>query len=275
MLPPGLDAGRVRAAVLDLDGTLIDHSGRPSERSTRAIAAVEATGVRCVIATGRMFRSAQRIADLLGVTAPLVCYQGALVRDPCSGETLVHRPIGLALAREILAELGDWATSTNVYVDDELYVSNDNEPARLYAELAGVPMHVVGDLASWLSVPTTKIVTVGEPVLLVELAARMAAIFGQRAFVATSLPQYLEFAAEGVDKASGAAAVGELLGFSAADAIAFGDGDNDLELLEWASIGVCVGDGSERLRAICDWSVPPVEEDGVALFLEGLAAARS
>ena len=189
MLPPGLDAGRVRAAVLDLDGTLIDHGGRPSERSTRAIAAVEATGVRCVIATGRMFRSAQRIADLLGVTAPLVCYQGALVRDPCSGETLVHRPIGLALAREILAELGDWAASTNVYVDDELYVSNDNEPARLYAELAGVPLHVVGDLASWLAVPTTKIVTVGEPVLMMELAARMAAIFGQRAFVATSLPQ--------------------------------------------------------------------------------------
>src|SRR4051812_30023204 len=102
---------------MDLDGTVLDGTFRSSPRTATAIAAAEAAGITCLIATGRMFQSARRIAGTLGVTGPLICYQGGLVGDPATGEILLHRPLDVALARELLDALGDWARVTNAYVD--------------------------------------------------------------------------------------------------------------------------------------------------------------
>ncbi len=128
----------------------------------------------------------------------------------------MHRPIDAALAREILRAMPEeHARRSNLYVDDELYVWEENEATLRYAQVAGVPLHVVGDLARWIERPTTKIVTVGTPETMDVLRDAMQPRFGSRAFVAKSLPYFLEFAAPGVSKASGLALVGDLLGFTA------------------------------------------------------------
>jgi hypothetical protein len=240
----------------------------------RAIAAAQEYGVRCVVATGRMFRSTRRIASVLGVDAPLVCYQGALVGEPATGDVLLHEPLPVELARELLVALGPDARVTNAYVDDELYVTEPNDEARRYAEIAGVELHVVGNLAHWLDRPTTKLVTVGEPEHLDALRDRLMARFGSRAFIAKSLPIFLEFAAPGISKSTGVQFVADRLGFDAASSVAFGDGENDLELLGWAGVGVAVGNADPAVKRAADWIVPPVTEDGVARFLEALVAAR-
>jgi Cof subfamily protein (haloacid dehalogenase superfamily) len=240
----------------------------------KAIALARASGLHVLVATGRMFVSARRIAAELGVDDPLVCYQGALVGDPGTGEILFHRPLDVDLARELLRALGPWSRTTNVYLNDELYVTELNDEATHYARTAGVEAHVVGDLASWLPGPTTKLVTVGDPVLLDGERERLQALFGERAFIAKSLPEFLEIAAPGVSKAAAVAMVGRRLGFDAAGTVAFGDGENDRELLEWAGLGVAVEGGDPRLAEHADWEVPSVHEDGVARFLEALVAAR-
>jgi len=81
-LPPGLDARAVRAVAMDLDGTVLDETFQPSARTAEAVARAEASGIACLIATGRMFISARRVAEKLDIRRPLVCYQGALVGDP-------------------------------------------------------------------------------------------------------------------------------------------------------------------------------------------------
>ena len=85
-LPPGLDARAVRAVAMDLDGTVLDETFQPSARTAEAVARAEAAGIACLIATGRMFVSARRIAEKLGIRRPLICYQGAWVADPATGE---------------------------------------------------------------------------------------------------------------------------------------------------------------------------------------------
>jgi Cof subfamily protein (haloacid dehalogenase superfamily) len=222
-----------------------------------------------------MFVSARRIAATLGVRRPLVCYQGALVGDPLTGEILLHEPLPVDLARELLVALGDDARRTNAYVDDELYVSEANDEAEHYARTAGVTMHVVGPLAEWLTQPTTKLVTVGDPDHLDHVRDRLLPRFAERAFIAKSLPFFLEFAAPGISKASAVELVARRTGFDAAHTVAFGDGENDRELLEWAGTGIAVAGGSERLREVADWVVPSVDEDGVARALEALVAGRS
>ena len=266
----------MRAIATDLDGTILDGvTFRPSARTISALRAAEACDIHVILATGRMFQSARRIASELGVHDPIICYQGGLVADPDTGEVLRHTPLEVELAVEILHALGPHARTTNAYVDDELYVSEANAEAIRYAEIAGVEMHVVGDLASWLTQPTTKLVTVGVESWLDPLRDRMQARFGERAFVAKSLPIFLEFAAPDVSKSAALAFLGERFGFTAAQCVSFGDGENDRDLLAWAGLGVCVANASDRLRAEADWVVPPVTEDGVAQFVEQLVAARS
>jgi Cof subfamily protein (haloacid dehalogenase superfamily) len=266
----------VRAIATDLDGTILDSvTFRPSPRTIAAVRAAEACGIHVILATGRMFQSARPIAVELEVHAPLICYQGGVVADPDTGEWLLHRPLSVDLAVEILHALGPHARTTNAYVDDELYVSEANAEAIRYAEIAGVEMHVAGDLASWLTRPSTKLVTVGEESWLDPLRDAMQARFERRAFVAKSLPIFLEFAAPDVSKSSALAFLGTRLGFTAAECVAFGDGENDRDLLASAGLGVCVANASDRLKSEADWVVPPVSEDGVAQFIEQVVAARA
>lgn len=274
-LPPGLDARAVRAVAMDLDGTVLDETFQPSPRTAGAIAAAEAAGIACLIATGRMFISARRIAEKLGIRRPIVCYQGALVADPVTGEVLVHRPIEAPLARELLRAIPEeHARRSNLYIDDELYVWEENEATRRYSEVAGVPMHIVGPLADWIEQPTTKIVTVGLPEAMNALRDELQPRFGSRAFIAKSLPYFLEFAAPGVSKASGLALIAERLGFTAEEAIVVGDAENDREMVGWAGWGLAVANASEQLRAEADAVIPSVHDDGVAQLLEALADAR-
>ena len=149
-------------------------------------------------------------------------------------------------------------------------MTESNAAARRYAEVAGVEMEIVGDLAAWISEPTTKIVTVGDADELDRVRDDLAVRFGGRAFVAKSLPIFLEFAAPGISKGSGCAELASRLGFEREQAIAFGDAENDRELLAWAGLGVAMGDPNPTLDDVADWHVPPVEEDGVAQFLEAL-----
>lgn len=275
-LPPGLDARAVRAVAMDLDGTVLDETFRPSARTTAAIALAEAKGIACLIATGRMFVSARRVADTLGIRRPLVCYQGALVADPVTGEVLVHRPVDAALAREILRAMPEeHARRSNLYIEDELYVWEENEATLRYSQVAGVPMHIVGPLADWIERPTTKIVTVGRPEVMDALRDELKPLFEDRAFVAKSLPYFLEFAAPGVSKASGLKLVADLLDVSAEQVVAVGDAENDREMLEWAGCGLAVANADERLKGEADGVIPSVHEDGVAQLLEALADARA
>ncbi len=274
-LPPGLDARAVRAVAMDLDGTVLDETFQPSARTTEAIASAEAAGIACLVATGRMFVSARRIAAQLGIRRPLVCYQGALVADPVSGEVLVHRPIEAPLAREILRAMPtEHARHSNLYIDDELYVWEENEATRRYSQVSGVEMHIVGPLADWIERPTTKIVTVGRPEEMDVLRDELQPLFGSRAFIAKSLPYFLEFAAPGVSKASGLALLADLLGFSPEQAVAVGDAENDREMLDWAGCGLAVANASDLLKGEADAVIPSVHDDGVAQLLEALVAAR-
>jgi hydroxymethylpyrimidine pyrophosphatase-like HAD family hydrolase len=102
----------------------------------------------------------------------------------------------------------------------------------------------------------------------------MRARFGDRLWVTKSLPKFLEFATLGVSKGSGMEFLARRLGFSREQTIAFGDGENDVELLEWAGYAIAVGNAHERVKAVADWVCPAASEEGVALVLDALLDSR-
>ena len=223
-----------------------------------------------IVATGRMFRSVRPYLEEAGLPAPVVCYQGAVVADPGTGEFLRHEPIPLALAREAVAAVEGAGYGLNTYVADELYVAAETPEARQYAEFQHIPIHVVGSLLDWLAEPPTKLVVIGDPGELDVLEASLKGHFGARLYISKSLPFFLELAAPDVTKGSGLAFVAERLGFTAEETVAFGDGENDVELLEWAGAAVAVANAHPRAQAAADAIAPGVDEEGVAQVIESL-----
>ena len=227
-----------------------------------------------IVVTGRMVRSVRQALAPAGIDAPVICYQGAVVAD-VDGTWLRHEPLPVELARETIAALAEEGYSPNVYVDDVLYVATDSPEARAYADLNRIEFHVVGDLLDWLGEPPTKLVCVGEPAALDELEPRMKQRFGDTEHISKSLPHFLEFARAGVTKGAGLDFLSERLGFGKSDTIAFGDGENDIELVEWPAYGIAVENAHPRVKAIASWICPPAEEQGVAQVLEALLDSKA
>jgi Cof subfamily protein (haloacid dehalogenase superfamily) len=222
-----------------------------------------------------MFRSVRPYAEQAGITGPVICYQGALVAEVASGEFLYHEPIPLDIALEAIAELDGAGFPPNCYVDDELAVAKHTAYSEAYANFQHIPVQEVGDLISWLDRPPTKLVAVGEPDELVALRARLGPVFGDRLYLTTSLPWLLELGHRDVSKATGVGFVAERLGLARERVVAFGDGENDVEMIEWAGFGISVEEGHPRLREQADWICPGPGDEGVAQVIEAFLHSRA
>ncbi len=228
-----------------------------------------------LLATGRMFRSVRRYALQAAIDDPVICYQGAAVVDPVDGEFLLHRPIELDVAREAVAALERAGYPPNVYVDDELVVAAHTTYSRAYADFQHLPVKEVGPLLDWLDRPPTKLVAVGDPDALPSLRESLEESFGERLFLTRSLPHLLELGHPSVSKGSGLAFVAERLGLDVERIVAFGDGENDRELLETAGYGIAVEDADASLLPLADATCPGPQGEGVAAVIEAALDARA
>ena len=243
-------------------------------RTRAAIAATRAAGIQVVLVTGRMFRSVRRYAVEAGIDDPVVCYQGAVVADPVGGRWLRHVPIPLEVAREAIAALNAEGFGLNCYVDDELYVAEVTPEAKRYADFQGLELHPVGDLLDWLDKAPTKLVVIDDPDVLDGLKQRMLERFGGRLYISKSLPYFLEFASPDVTKATGLEFLADHLGLARERTVAFGDGENDIELVEWAGYGVAVENADDLVKEVADFVCPSVDDEGVAQVLEAYLDSR-
>ncbi len=262
----------MQALACDLDRTLIGEDAELRPRTLHAIAAARAAGLHVLLVTGRMFRSVRPYALAAGIDDPVVCYQGAVVADPVSGAFLRHVPMPLEEAREVIAAVDALGYTILVYVEDNLYVARETPESTAYAGFQHLPVNVVGDLLAWLPKPPTKLVSVGDPLALDSLEVEMKQRFGRRLYISKSLPHFLEFASPDVTKGAGLEFVAERLGFTRQRTVAFGDGENDVDLLEWAGYGVAVANAHRRVLAVADFVCPSVDEEGVAQVVEAMLA---
>ena len=244
-------------------------------RTSAAIDRARAAGVHVIVVTGRMFRAVRPYLAEAGLDDPVVCYQGAVVADPTSGEFLRHVPIPRAEALDAIDAVVAAGFHMNCYVDDLLYVAEVTPEARAYADFQGLDIHPVGPLREWLRDDPTKLVAVGEPSALDELETVLKPRFAGRLFVSKSLPYFLEFAHPDVSKGSGLQFVADRLGFTPERTVGCGDGENDRELLDWAGYGVAVANAHDEILARADLVVDDVEHEGVAALLEAYLDSRS
>ena len=267
---------RIRLVALDLDGTLIGDDLRLTPRTVATIRAVVARGVHVALVTGRMTRSALPYALELGLRAPLVGLQGALVREmPVPGSTrlgrlLLHRPLPADVARDAMAWCRAAGLTPHVNHLERMVIPAGDEPIADYSRWNFGRVILVPDLDAWVRAPVTKVIAVGPPPLADQALERARADFAGRADPTVSHPIFLEFLAPGVNKGRAVRFLARRLGVDLRDALAIGDQGNDVEMIAEVGMGVAMDGAPAAVLAAARMVAPPLAEEGAAQVLEDL-----
>jgi len=271
----GVVKGDIKLLVLDIDGTIAGASNEVRPAVLEAIKAAQDQGVLVAIATGRMYRSALRFHEKVGANLPLVAYQGAWIQDPVTNKRHLHQPVPSHLAAELLDYLEKpefkSRVSIHFYIDDQLYVREVITDTKEYALRSGIPPNSVGDLRTTLDKSPTKILALSEDTDLIdELLVAVRKLYRpEELYLTKSVATFFEMAHPLVNKGVAVDYLAkELLQIPPEQVMTIGDNFNDVEMLQYAGIGVAMGDAPEEVKAIADWVAPSVEADGVAVAID-------
>ncbi len=261
----------IQLLALDIDGTIAGESNTVREPVRKAVAAAKAKGIRVAIATGRMFRSARRFAEAIGTDLPIISYNGAWIKDPVTETVHWHRPVGRDLATELLDyfERPEWRSTVSVhfYIDDKLYVRELSDASRRYSERSGIEAIAVGDLRETLHTEPTKILALSaDAAEIARVTAGLKQRYGPDELYCTrSVATFIEACHPQVNKGEAIRFLAQkMLGLRPENVMAVGDNFNDLEMLQYAGLGVAMGSAPEAVKAAAKWVAPDVEADGAA-----------
>jgi Cof subfamily protein (haloacid dehalogenase superfamily) len=259
--------------AFDLDGTVLRRDLGITTRTVATLEGLRERGVRLVVATGRRFEGAREHAERLGFADedPLICYGGSMVRR-MNCETLLHRTLPRDLSVEALEWAADRDLHARIFVDGRIIASPDTPAVLGHLRRSEEPgVSVVDSPADWLregGEDPTKLVVVDHPGDVERWLEEARAAFAGRLFVTRSLPHYVEIGGLEGTKSKALGFLCGLWGVDPARVIAFGDAENDVDMLRFAGHGVAVGGMSGEVRRAANAVAPPVDEDGVAAYLE-------
>ncbi len=249
--------------ALDVDGTLVDHSGALPPRVESAVGQAVSAGATVVLATGRAFLDAKPVVDQLSLPAgPHVASNGAVVVhappvtvthmttfDPTDVITRVHELAPTACIA--VEDVGRGFRLNKLFPRDELH-------GRMRIE----------SVEKLCARPATRVI-VRDPESREQDFLHLAEQLGMHGVsYAVGWSAWLDIAPEGVNKATGLARVSDDLDISPENVLAIGDGRNDIEMLRWAGRGVAMGDANWEVREAADDVTANFEDDGAALELE-------
>lgn len=263
----------IKLVAIDLDDTLLRDDQSISERTRAVLKQVRAQGVVVTLCTGRMFRSAQPFAEQLEFDVPLITYGGALVKHAVSGEVLDDRPLETEAARRVIRFGRKRSAQVNFYLlngaEDELYTELDTHWVENYSRLSKVPLYRVPDLENLLERGNPlKLLLIDDEPAVNGFLLELRELLGGQVHLAKSKPRFLEV---GHPEATKGRALQELAAWLQVDrsqVLACGDSFNDIEMLEFAGLGVAVGNAPPEIKSRAGYVTASNNEDGVAQALE-------
>ncbi len=247
----------------------MDNDQRISAPVRQAIAATQAAGVLVTLATGRMFAATRPFAQALGITAPLLCYQGGWIQAPADPAPRYRRTLPTSLALNVLRHCETQHLRVILYADGQLFFSARYPPETFDTNLLG-QVCKVGE--PWKSVLAThqadKVLVMAEATAIPAIGEDLRGWVAGQADVVRSHALFIEVVPSGANKGAGLDWLSAHLHIPRTAVMAVGDHENDLEMVRWAGVGVAMGNAIPAVRAAADWVAPPLEADGAAAALE-------
>jgi len=272
----------IQLVAIDLDGTLLNTAKRITDTTAAILrSARREAGVHIVLATARPPRSVMPFYSLLGLDTPMINYNGALVYDPPSGRVLMHRPIPLKTARDIVSAARQAYPRALVSAEvlDRWYTDRvDDAYITATAQLFGPD--VVGPIEQWLKTSVTKLLILGAPDSLMETARELNRRFRHQVSMVMTEDHLVQIMHATVSKASALKVVAAELGVQREQVMAIGDNANDVGMFQWAGVAVAMRNSAPEALAAADIVTDDCDADGAAkavhdLIIRGLPVKKA
>jgi len=259
---------KYKLVAADMDGTLLDGRGEITPATVEVIRKLAKKDVLFTISTGRPIQGVTKYKELLGLTGPVITYNGAMVVNVEDNTVLFEQGLLREDARKIW-ELGlSYDTTMCIWAGNRLYGNRLDERIHDYKKLSGVEPMLAGDIKSLLDIGVTKILWYDKEERIEEILSVLSPELFTEVSYCTSKPTFLEFFSSKVSKAVAMEKIGELLGIPWEEMIAIGDGLNDLSMIQYTGLGVAMGNAAKEVKEHAQFVTATNEEEGVRKVLE-------
>ncbi|WP_303965233.1 Cof-type HAD-IIB family hydrolase [Sporosarcina ureae] len=257
--------------VLDLDGTLLTDQKNISSKTEETLRRAVSQGHHVMIATGRPYRASEIYYRQLGLTTPIVNFNGAFVHHPTDHSwKTIHETIALPVVNEVVEAMQDFPVQNIVAeVMDDVYTQYHDERFLDILNF-GSPLITAGDIRNSLKTDPTSLLIQADQLTVDPIRQHLeelhAEVIDHRRWGAPF--NIVEIVRHGLNKAVGIDAVSKWMNIPKDRIIAFGDEDNDLEMIDYAGTGVAMGNAIDQLKSIADEITDTNNEDGISRILE-------
>ena len=269
----------IKIIASDMDGTLITHEGIIPERNINAIKKAIEKGVLFVPATGRTHSTIPpTVMDNFNIKYT-ISSNGASVYDMENKKFIYNNLMDKNIAKDIL----DYVLKYDVVT--EVYCNGDGFFPRYFLdrlEEVGVPTQFAGfykkqkmavdDIYAVVENSENGIEKINipwiKPEVRAELLANLKRDWGDKIYITSSMPNNIELCSKTTNKGDGLKHLCDILGIKPEEAMAIGDNLNDLEMIEFAGVGVAMENGADEVKEIANFTTINNVDGGVGFAIE-------
>ena len=269
-----------KMVCIDMDGTLLSSRKKISQANKDAIKKVYDKGVEVVVTTGRIYNNAEYYSNLLGVKSPVIAANGAVVKSKVDSKILYENPIKMEECIKLIDLLYEMKLLFHFYTLDGIFCNNALTKIATKAymtkqvgyENLKINYHVIKSKEKWKEFfkennnKITKCIIFSiSPNTIVKCKERLKALDGIVYFGAGK--RSIEINNRGVSKGNAVKALAEKYGIKREEIICIGDNENDLSMIEYAGLGVAMGNAIDSVKEIADYITSTNDDNGVAKAL--------
>lgn len=261
---------KFKMICLDIDGTLLNSEHRITEKTKNVIeVAANEKGIPVILVSARMPKGILFLQKELEITEPIICYSGSLIMDK-GGKIILNKTIPISSLKQIYQLIKNMNIHMSLYKDDEWYIEEKDQWSEQESEITKIVPNVVEFsllFEKWREEGTgpNKILCMAIPDKIDLLKTK---IKDDKLNVYPSKSTYLEIMPTEASKTTSIEYLREKLGVNRSEIIAIGDNYNDMDMIEYAGLGIAMGNAPEQVKKCANEVTLSNDEDGVAESLK-------
>ncbi|MCY6356800.1 sugar-phosphatase [Clostridium sp. ZS2-4] len=253
--------------ALDMDGTLLKEDKTISEENFEAIKKAKEKGVKVVLSTGRPKKGIEKYLKELNLISDedyCVTYNGSVIQNTGTAEIISKKLLTSEDAHYLYSLSKELDINIHALTPTSCIAPKLSKYTELEVTMNDIDFEEVDFTTLTDSTPVVKIMFVDEPDKLSEAISKLPGEIYEKYTVVQSAPFFLEFLDKTVNKGTGVKALADSLGINKNEVICIGDAGNDIHMIQYAGLGVAMGNAFSGVKKVANYITYTNEEDGVA-----------
>lgn len=262
---------------LDMDGTLLTTQKELTYRVKKAITMAHEKGIKIALSTGRVFTSAKYYAHMLDIKAPIISSNGAYIREKDKNDIIYKQTLSKEECLDILEIVKKYDFNFYFNTFDTIISSKPYPKGYTYLEMSNklpedmkIKLHVNKNIKEEIikrEGEIVKAICIGQDMQHLE-SARKEIEELKRFEIVSSLGDNFEIMSKEVSKGRAVKVLADFYGIKREEVICMGDGENDLSMIEYAGLGIAMGNAPNHVKEKADYITDTNDNYGVAKAIE-------